>query len=117
VNTLTVLIGLCAVVFVWLLVEVAKAGKRLRPAKPPIAIRPLDPTTPGASPASPIEVDTAAVIEPRARGTECRRCGEPMRVAEHRAEQFEEGDRRVIELHCPRCDFRDHRYFTIRTLH
>lgn len=78
---------------------------------------PLDPTTPGTSSRVPIVVPSASVIEPRAEGRSCRRCGERTHIAEHRAGQDEHGDHRLVEVRCSHCGFEEQLYFRIETKH
>jgi hypothetical protein len=58
---------------------------------------------PGGSPGRPIEVASASVIEPVARGEACLRCGAAVRSAEHRAETVEGRRLRVVTTTCAAC--------------
>src|SRR3954470_15837883 len=58
---------------------------------------------PGGSEERPIEVLTAAVIEPRARSVRCPRCDEPFELVEHEAHAGESGRLRRAELKCRSC--------------
>jgi predicted RNA-binding Zn-ribbon protein involved in translation (DUF1610 family) len=62
---------------------------------------------PGGSPARPIVVDSAAVVEPRAESFACPECGSSMRAEEHRAlspsEQTGYESLREVGLCCRRC--------------
>jgi hypothetical protein len=53
----------------------------------------------GGAPERPIEVTSAAVIEPRARSMRCPLCDGDAELLEHRAE----AGLRVVELRCRRC--------------
>ncbi|MCA9709416.1 MAG: hypothetical protein KDK70_26480 [Myxococcales bacterium] len=70
---------------------------------------------PGGSPAHPIEVATAAVIEPRATSLPCPRCGGPAHVDEHTVDH--RGDRRlrVTRMRCGTCGHRRSLYFVLRS--
>jgi hypothetical protein len=55
---------------------------------------------PGGSPARPIEVTSAAVIEPRAHATACPRCSDGvLKVLDHSAE----AGLRAVQVRCVRC--------------
>jgi hypothetical protein len=70
---------------------------------------------PGGSAGRPIEVDTAAVIETRAESGECLRCGEAVRVIDHRAETHDGARVRVVVVRCSQCGAERTSYFTIRS--
>jgi hypothetical protein len=67
---------------------------------------------PGGSRANPLEVSSAAVIEPKAESTPCPRCSAHFVVEEHDAHL---GSQRVRELkvHCRFCDERRSLWFRI----
>lgn len=77
----------------------------------------------GGSPARPIEVESAAVIETRATSTPCPRCGGELRVKEHAAKVLDErgnettSDKgvalRVLDLACFQCGTRQRAYFRV----
>lgn len=73
---------------------------------------------PGGSPNHPIEVASAAVIEPRAASLPCPRCGSPAHVDEHRVEAADGGGGerrlRVTEMRCGTCGHRRPLYFMVR---
>jgi hypothetical protein len=67
---------------------------------------------PGGSPARPIEVSSASVIEPHASSLPCPACGaQGVRVEEHAAEQ----GIRVTRVRCARCGARREIWFRIGT--
>jgi hypothetical protein len=74
---------------------------------------------PGGSPDLPIDVTTAAVIEPQARSAACPRCGVEgaARVLEHEAKTvlLDGGERRlrVVKVGCTRCGASRPVYFRI----
>ena len=69
---------------------------------------------PGGTPDHPIDVSTAAVVEPHARSLPCPRCGDGQaRVDEHTAEEIDSQRRRVVRTTCPRCGARRATYFRI----
>ena len=69
---------------------------------------------PGGSPAHPIEVASAAVIEPRATSLPCPRCGGPAHVDEHTVEQRRDLRLRVTAMRCGTCGHRRSLYFVLR---
>ena len=69
---------------------------------------------PGGAPNHPIDVPTAAVIEPQARSLPCPRCGEePVRIADHEAREVDGHHLRVVGALCPRCGTKRAIYFRI----
>jgi predicted RNA-binding Zn-ribbon protein involved in translation (DUF1610 family) len=69
---------------------------------------------PGGAAEHPIDVATAAVIEPHARSLPCPRCGEQQaRVDEHAAREVEGRRLRVVRTACPRCGAERTVYFRI----
>ena len=68
---------------------------------------------PGGTEAYPIEVPTAAVIEPRARGVACPRCDEPFHVESHDAHVDPHGRLREARLRCRLCGERRSLWFRI----
>lgn len=70
---------------------------------------------PGGSPAHPIEVASAAVIEPRAASLPCPRCGGPAHVEEHTVEHREQLRLRVTRMRCGTCGHRRPLYFVLRS--
>jgi len=66
---------------------------------------------PGGSRARPLEVASAAVIEPKAEATRCPRCGDHFVVEEHEA-PFGQGVRRLDVL-CRFCGERRSLWFRI----
>lgn len=69
---------------------------------------------PGGSPAHPIEVASAAVIEPRASSLPCPRCGSPAHVDEHVVEGHGDDRLRVTNMRCGTCGHRRPLYFLVR---
>ena len=71
---------------------------------------------PGGSPGHPIEVSSAAVIEPRAASLPCPRCGSPAHVDEHAVEKGHGEQRlRVTQMRCGTCGHRRPLYFLVRS--
>jgi len=68
---------------------------------------------PGGSRERPLEVSSAAVIEPRAENTLCPRCNARFGVEEHEAHL---GRPRVreVKVHCRFCDERRSLWFRVR---
>jgi hypothetical protein len=58
---------------------------------------------PGGSEAHPLEVATAAVVEPKAKGVLCPRCDEAFQVENHVAHGEERGRLREVLLECRLC--------------
>jgi hypothetical protein len=58
---------------------------------------------PGGRANHPIDVTTAAVIEPKARSVACPRCDEPFDVESHEALTNEDGRLREVKLRCRTC--------------
>ncbi|MFT3922925.1 MAG: hypothetical protein QM778_10355 [Myxococcales bacterium] len=57
----------------------------------------------GGSPERPIEVDSAAVVEPRAESFRCPDCDGPLRAEEHTAGRRESQLVRAVHLICRDC--------------
>ena len=71
---------------------------------------------PGGSPDHPIEVASAAVIEPRATSLPCPRCAGPAHVDEHVVEAGPGEQRlRVTRMRCGTCGHRRPLYFLVRS--
>lgn len=62
--------------------------------------------TPGATPADPVEVISASVVETRALADPCVVCGERTYAEAHVVERFGEETLRVVRLGCRRCGHR-----------
>jgi hypothetical protein len=58
---------------------------------------------PGGAPDHPVDVSSAAVIEPRARAATCVRCGGELELRRDRASSTPRGILREIELACRLC--------------
>jgi hypothetical protein len=58
---------------------------------------------PGGAPARPIDVTTAALVEPKARSISCPRCNEPFGVETHEAHTDGHGRLREVVLRCRNC--------------
>lgn len=58
---------------------------------------------PGGRPNHPLEVATAAVIEPKAKSVVCPRCDEPFDIESHEAHTTEQGRLREVKLRCRTC--------------
>lgn len=70
---------------------------------------------PGGSPAHPIEVSSAAVIEPRATSLPCPRCGGPAHVDEHTVDGQGPQRLRVTQMRCGTCGHQRPLYFVLRS--
>ena len=69
---------------------------------------------PGGTPERPIEVVTAALVEPRARSMPCPVCNAPVRVADHTARTVNGVPLRLAHVDCPMCGHARIVYFVIR---
>jgi hypothetical protein len=58
---------------------------------------------PGGTPERPIDVSTAALVEPKARAVACPRCEEPFGVESHEAHTDDRGRLREVSLRCRNC--------------
>ena len=70
----------------------------------------------GGSPEKPISVDSAAVVEIRARGVRCPQCGSEHTVAEHAAVSADAGRLREARLQCKQCGSRRSMWFRLPVL-
>lgn len=69
---------------------------------------------PGGAPERPIDVTTAALVEPKAKSVTCPRCGELFAVDEHEAHaDHEHGRLREAKLRCTVCGERRSLWFRI----
>ncbi|MEI9942089.1 MAG: hypothetical protein WDO69_33155 [Pseudomonadota bacterium] len=68
---------------------------------------------PGASRARPVEVSTAAVIEPKAESTLCPRCSGYFEVEEHEAHSAPHSRVRELKVRCRFCGDRRSLWFRI----
>jgi endogenous inhibitor of DNA gyrase (YacG/DUF329 family) len=69
---------------------------------------------PGGTPRRPIEVVTAALVEPKARALPCAVCGEAVRVDEHAARTIDGVPLRLAHVSCPMCGHSRVVYFVVR---
>ena len=70
----------------------------------------------GGSPARPIEVASASVVEPHASSMACAACGNPgVRIDEHVASVVDGARLRVVHVRCSRCGVKREVYFRIGT--
>lgn len=74
----------------------------------------LAPLEPGGTPERPIEVTTAALVEPKARSLPCPVCHESVRVADHTAETIAGDPLRLAHVACPMCGHARIVYFVVR---
>ena len=58
---------------------------------------------PGGSAERPVDLESAALVEPRAEAAECLACGAPARVVEHVANVVDERRLRIATTRCARC--------------
>jgi hypothetical protein len=70
---------------------------------------------PGGKPDHPIEVTTASLVEPKARGMPCPICHGSVRVGEHAARVIDDAPLRLVHVACPSCGHSRVVYFRIRT--
>lgn len=70
----------------------------------------------GGSPARPIEVSAASVVELRASAAACPRCGGPHRIDEHAAVTTDRGRLREARLVCRACGSRRSLWFRLAEL-
>jgi hypothetical protein len=71
---------------------------------------------PGGSPARPIEIVSASLVEVTAESTKCPRCGGPLRVEEHAAQTLNGVPLRIAWVRCRDCGHRRAIYFRITTV-
>lgn len=72
--------------------------------------------TPGGSPDKPIDVESAAVVEIRARGVACPRCEGEHAVDEHAAVSAHGERLREARLRCRKCGSRRSLWFRLPVL-
>jgi hypothetical protein len=72
--------------------------------------------SPGGSPERPIEIESAAIVEPRARSTSCPRCGGEHIVDEHAAVTHGGGRLREARLRCRQCGSTRSLWFRLRVV-
>jgi hypothetical protein len=70
----------------------------------------------GGTPARPIEVVTAALVEPKARAIPCPVCSEAVRVDDHTARTIEGVPLRLAHVACPMCGHSRIVYFRVSPL-
>jgi DNA-directed RNA polymerase subunit RPC12/RpoP len=70
----------------------------------------------GGSPERPIDVDSAAVVETRARGVPCPRCESEHAVDEHAAVSAHGERLREVRLRCRKCGSRRSMWFRLAVL-
>jgi hypothetical protein len=58
---------------------------------------------PGGAPTRPIALESASVVEVRARSTPCSICGAETRVVDHTAETIDGAPLRLAHTLCPQC--------------
>jgi ribosomal protein S27AE len=58
---------------------------------------------PGGTPDRPIEVVTAALVEPKARAIPCPVCSASVRVDDHTERAIQGVALRLAHIYCPRC--------------
>jgi formylmethanofuran dehydrogenase subunit E len=68
---------------------------------------------PGGTQARPIDVPTAALVEPKAEAVACPRCGEPFAVESHEARTSAHGRLREVTVLCKFCATRRSLWFRI----
>ncbi|MCA9585527.1 MAG: hypothetical protein KC657_09230 [Myxococcales bacterium] len=92
--------------------EAERATDKLRQARMKLAA-----LEPGGSPARPIELVSASVIEPHAASMPCAACGGTVRVDTHEARTFGAGDApkrvRVVHVRCVACGTERDVYFSL----
>ncbi len=70
----------------------------------------------GGSPAMPITVESASVIEPIAKSTPCVVCGAHVRVLDHEAKTYDGDAVRELTVKCVMCGVGRKTYFAIAPL-
>ena len=68
---------------------------------------------PGGMPERPLDVPTAALVEPKARAVRCPRCEEAFDVASHEAHTDVHGRLREVGLRCRNCGLERTLWFRI----
>jgi hypothetical protein len=68
---------------------------------------------PGGSPERPLDVATAALVEPKARSVPCPRCEDPFDVEAHEAHTDTHGRLREAKLRCRTCGLTRSLWFRI----
>ena len=68
---------------------------------------------PGGTEARPIDVPTAALVEPKAEAVACPRCGEPFAVESHEARTSVHGRLREVTALCKFCGVRRLLWFRV----
>ncbi len=108
------LIGGGLVVLLWLIGQSLWRRQRGRRVEHRAAERErLARDEPGGRPADPIEVESPAVVEPRAARDACPRCGAPVRVTDHQARSVDGQRLRVAVVECSRCGLERELYFRL----
>jgi len=69
---------------------------------------------PGGSAERPITVESAAIVEERARSIGCHQCGGPVGIEDHQVEKHDEELLRVLDLKCKQCHARRRLWMRIR---
>ncbi len=69
---------------------------------------------PGGAPERPIDVVSASLVEPVARGLPCAVCGGSVRVGDHAAQTIDGAPLRLARVDCPSCGHERTLYFAIR---
>ena len=70
----------------------------------------------GGTAERPCELESASLVEPRAKSLACLRCDSGTHIETHTAEQCAGRLVRVVCLRCPRCGYRRTVYFHVRPL-
>ena len=91
--------------------EAARRAERLGRAREQLFVR-----EPGGAPDRPIEVDSAAVVEIRARSVRCPRCQGEQAVEEHSAVSPGGNRLREVRLGCQQCGARRSLWFRLPVL-
>jgi hypothetical protein len=71
--------------------------------------------SPGGLPSHPIEVTSAAAVDPRAESEPCRVCGGRLHVEAHDALQLGGTSLRRVRLHCGSCGRASELFFRLRS--
>jgi hypothetical protein len=69
---------------------------------------------PGGAAERPIEIVTAALVEPKARAIPCPVCGGSVRVEDHAARTIRGAPLRLAHVTCPGCGLTRVVYFVVR---
>jgi hypothetical protein len=67
----------------------------------------------GGTPGRPLDVPTAALVEPKAKAFHCPRCDDTFEVEDHEAHANGHARLREAKVHCKTCGFRRSLWFRV----